>query len=73
MELLQHNTPDDGGREKVGVLTCSVVERLASIAAGLSKLEAAAEGAADGMVDVAEGELPLLDEIRLQVSVGLIP
>ena len=70
MELLQHNTPDDGGREKVGVLTCSVVERLASIAAGMSRLEAAADAAADGMVDVAEGELPLLDEIRMQLGVA---
>ena len=53
---------------KVGLLACAVVERLASIAAGLSKLEAAADAAADAMVDVAEGELPLLDEIRIQLG-----
>ena len=53
---------------KVGLLAGAVVERLAAIAAGLSKLEAAADAAADAMVDVAEGELPLLDEIRIQLG-----
>ena len=63
-------SPRHGILIQVGVLACSLVERLASSAAGLARLEAAADAAADGMVDVAEGELPLLDEIRIQLGVA---
>ena len=70
MELFQHNTPDDSGKGKVKALTDSVVERLASIATRLLELESAADAAGDGVVDMVEGDLPLLDEIRMQLGVA---